>query len=297
MTAAQNNHQQWALRLWEGWRGRQLFQLGRLADSAAALEGIVREIEHDVPVGLLDAAVVVALGRVAIHVGDDTRLLTCCKIANNLLRWGTPGVQRHAVWLLSLAAIAAGDPSGAHAHLGVLRRSGGSSVAPELPLDVTDAIALVRIARAVGDDALARAAVASTQELVALNPSVDSIAGTAAQVRGLATDELALLSEAVVHFRRSPRRLALASALEDDGNALAELHQQDTGIAQLSEALELYTELGASRDAGRVRARSLACARGPSSRRHHHTGTNRLGSADDLGAGRRPSRRARPPQS
>src|SRR6202030_3065172 len=187
-----NNHQQWALRLWEGWRGRQLFQLGRLGDSAAALEGIVREIEHDVPVGLLDAAAVVALGRVAIHTGDDTRVRTCCKIAHNLLRTGTPGVQRHAVWLLSIAAMAAGDPSGAHAHLDVFRQPGGLSVVPELPLDVTDAIALVGIARAVGDDALACAAVACTQERVALNPSVDSIAGTAAQVRGLATDDAAL---------------------------------------------------------------------------------------------------------
>jgi DNA-binding CsgD family transcriptional regulator len=258
VTTAQNNHQQWALRLWEGWRGRQLFQLGRLGDSAAALEGIVREIENEVPVGLLDAAAVVALGRVAIHTGDDNRVRTCCKIAHNLLRAGTPGVQRHAVWLLSLAAMAAGDPSGAHAHLGVLRQPGGLSVVPELPLDVTDAIALVRVARAVGDDALARAAVASTQELVALNPSVDSIAGTAAQVRGLATDDPVLLSEAVVHFRRSPRRLALASALEDDGNALAELRELDTGIARLSEALELYTELDASWDTRRVRARLRA---------------------------------------
>jgi DNA-binding CsgD family transcriptional regulator len=105
---------------------------------------------------------------------------------------------------------------------------------------------------------MARAAVVSTQELVTLNPSVESIAGTAAQVRGLATDDAALLSEAVVHFRRSPRRLALASALEDDGNLLAELREQDTGIAELSEALELYTELGASWDAGRVRARLRA---------------------------------------
>jgi len=255
VSAAQNNHQQWALRLWEGWRGRQLFQLGVLADSAAALEGIVREIEQDVPFGLLDAAVVVALGRVAIHTGDDARVRDCCKIAHNLLHAGTPGVQRHAAWLLALAEMAAGDPSGAHAHLAVFRQSNRLNVVPELPLDVTDQIGVVRIARAVGDDALARAAVALSQERVALNPSVDSIAGTAAHVRGLATDDAALLSEAVVHFRRSPRRLALASALEDDGDALAERGEQETGIMELTEALDLYTELGASRDAGRVRAR------------------------------------------
>jgi len=225
-----------------------------LGDSAAALEGIVREIENEVPVGLLDAAVVVALGRVAIHTGDDTCVRTCCQIAHNLLRAGTPGVQRHAVWLLALAAMAAGDPSGAHAHLGVLRQPAGSSVVPELPLDVTDGIALVRIALAVGDDALTRAAVESSHELVARNPGVDSIAGTAAHVRGLATDDEVLLSEAVAHFRRSPRRLALASALEDDGNALAELGEHETGIAKLSEALELYTGLGASRDGARLRA-------------------------------------------
>ena len=162
--------------------GRQLFQLGRLGDSAAALEGIVER--WSTTCRSASSMRRWSSARAARSRGDDGRVRTCCKIANNLLRTGTPGVAT-SVWLLSLAAMAAGDPSGAHAHLGVLRRSGGSSVAPELPLDVTDAIALVRIARAVGDDALAHAAVASTQELVTLNPSVDSIAGTAAQDRGL----------------------------------------------------------------------------------------------------------------
>jgi DNA-binding CsgD family transcriptional regulator len=43
--------------------------------------------------------------------------------------------------------------------------------------------------------------------------------------------------------------------LEDDANALTGLGEQDIGIAQLSEALELYTELGASWDTARARAR------------------------------------------
>ncbi len=38
LMAAQRSQQWWGVRLWEGWRGRQLLQLGRLPDAAAALK-------------------------------------------------------------------------------------------------------------------------------------------------------------------------------------------------------------------------------------------------------------------
>ena len=70
IAAAQTGRQAWALNIFETGRGRQLLQMGRVPDAAAALGGLFTpDMAHQV-VSVLDAAGVVALGRVAIHAGD-----------------------------------------------------------------------------------------------------------------------------------------------------------------------------------------------------------------------------------
>src|SRR3984957_1325600 len=70
VASAQRDRQGWALGIYETGRGRQLLQMGRVADAAVALEGqLPAEVGPQV-VSVLDAAGVVALGRVAIHLGD-----------------------------------------------------------------------------------------------------------------------------------------------------------------------------------------------------------------------------------
>ena len=70
VSAAQRDRQGWALAVFETGRGRALFQMGRLTDAAAALEGhFTPDAAHQV-VSVLDAAGVGALGRVALHTGD-----------------------------------------------------------------------------------------------------------------------------------------------------------------------------------------------------------------------------------
>ena len=58
----------------------------------------------------------------------------------------------------------------------------------------------------------------------------------------------------VTLFERSPRRLALGSALEDYGRCLTRTDRVG-GVAVLGRALELYLALGAEWDARRVRGR------------------------------------------
>jgi DNA-binding CsgD family transcriptional regulator len=87
-----------------------------------------------------------------------------------------------------------------------------------------------------------------------LNPGVASIAATAAHVRGLLEQSHADLREAVDLFERSPRRLELAAALEDLGVELIATDRV-AAIDVLGRTLALYTELGATWDAGRVRSR------------------------------------------
>jgi DNA-binding CsgD family transcriptional regulator len=88
-----------------------------------------------------------------------------------------------------------------------------------------------------------------------LNPGVASIQGTAAHVRGLIHDDAAELSEAIGHFERGPRPIALASALEDAGVALLRHGDRDQAVSHLGRALKIYAVAHASRDETRVRAR------------------------------------------
>src|SRR5207245_11138244 len=87
-----------------------------------------------------------------------------------------------------------------------------------------------------------------------LDPSIQSIAATAALVRGLLVASHADLREAVVLFERAPRPLERAAALEDLGAELTAT-DRDAALDVLGRSLALYTELGAAWDARRVRSR------------------------------------------
>jgi DNA-binding CsgD family transcriptional regulator len=254
LMAAQRSQQWWGVRLWDGWRGRQLLHLGRLPDAAAALESADPGDEVNL-MSVHDVAALVAFGRVAIHRGDEPSRRHGTARAAALLDVGSPAVRRHAAWLLALEASADGDHREAHRRLAALGEEERLSVLPRLPLDVTDEVELARIATAVGDDQLVDAAVRSARIRADCNPGVRSIAGTSAHVEGLARGECTAMTEAIEHFEQGPRPLALASALEDLGRMLVGHGDRDGGTARLGRALEVYAQAGASRDAGRVRGR------------------------------------------
>jgi hypothetical protein len=152
IAAANRERQAFALDFFETWRGRQLFQMGRLADAAAVLEGRF-DPAGDLPVvGALYAASVVALGRVAIHTGDEQHKRETAALARTMLADGTPANRAHGGWLLALGAMADGKPVEARAALdaaGSARR-----ITPLYPMDVTDDPQLVRIAVTAGDSRL-----------------------------------------------------------------------------------------------------------------------------------------------
>jgi hypothetical protein len=80
------------------------------------------------------------------------------------------------------------------------------------------------------------------------------MAATAAHVRGLLDRRQADLREAVDLFERAPRRLELAAALEDLGAGLTATDREAV-VDVFGRTLALYTELGATWDARRVRSR------------------------------------------
>ena len=77
----------------------------------------------------------------------------------------------------------------------------------------------------------------------------------AAHARGLRDGDAAEVGRAVRLFASSPRRLAMASAVEDLGRLLVRDRQTAEGISQLNEALERYARMGAAWDVTRVRGR------------------------------------------
>ena len=255
---AQRDRQELGVRLWGMGRGRALLQVGRLADAAAVLEGVLDAAEDGTLVGVLDAAAVVALGRVAVHTGNRPQTQRCVAMCRTLLDTGTPAIRRYATWLLALEAMADGSPDAAREHLRAVGGVAGLLDQPLLISDVTDEVHLVRLAVATGERDVVPAVIAAAHERHGRNPDVASIAGCAVHGHALATGDREAFAAAVGHFERGPRPLALASALEDAGRAAGAAGDRDPAVAQLDRALRLYADAGASWDAARVRGRLAA---------------------------------------
>ena len=257
LAAAQRDRQGWAYQMFETWHARTLLRTGRLGEAAGVLAARYALEDGSRAAAVLDAAGIVALGRIALHVGDTRQVRRLTAITRTMLEQGTPAVRRHAAWLLALFAHAEGDPAAARRWLRVPSEPDGHPILPRFPLDIADEVQLARIALAARDDELGALALANTQRRAQMNPGVPSIAAAAAHVRGLVRRNEADLREAADLFAKGPRRLEHASALEDLGANLVSSDGADQ-IDVLSRALVVYTEAGATWDARRVRSRLRA---------------------------------------
>jgi DNA-binding CsgD family transcriptional regulator len=231
-----------------------LLRTGRLSEARAVLEGRFALEDGTHAAGVLDAAGVVALGRLAIHTGDTRQARRLGDIAHVMHEQGTPAVRRHAGWLLAMLAMAEDDVEAARRWLGEPTDPAGRAILPRFPLDIADEVLLARIALGTQDDELARLALSITRRRAEQNPGIRSIAAAAAHIRGLLEQSLADLEEAVTLYEGTPRRLELAVALEDLGAGLIST-DRDAAIDVLGRALALYTELGAIWGGRRVRSR------------------------------------------
>jgi DNA-binding CsgD family transcriptional regulator len=254
LAAAQRDRQGWAYDMFETWHGRMLVRTGRLSEAAAVLEGRFALEDGTHAAAVLDAAGIVALGRLSIHTGDTRQARRLGEIAQVMLAHGTPAVRRHAGWLLAIFAMAKGDAEAARRWLSAPTDPDGRAILPRFPLDIADEVLLARIALDTRDDELAQLALSNIRRRAELNPGIHSITATGAHVRGLLERNQTDLREAVALFERAPRPLELAAALEDLGTELTAT-DRDAAIDVLGRALALYTELGATWDARRVRSR------------------------------------------
>ena len=253
LAAAQRDRQGWAYQMFETWHGRLLLRGGRLSEAIAVLEGRFALEDGTHAAAVLDAAGIVALGRLAIHTGDARQARRLSEIAHVMLERGIPAVRRHAGWLLALFAMAEGDARAARRWIGAPTEPDGRPILPRFPLDTADEVLLARIGVAAEDDELTQLALLNSRRRSELNPGVASIAAAAIQIRGLLGRSQADLRRAVDLFERTPRRLELAAAREDLGVELIPTDREEA-IDVLSRTLALYTELGATWDARRVRS-------------------------------------------
>jgi DNA-binding CsgD family transcriptional regulator len=254
IAAARRDDQFWVERSLEYQRGRIWAAAGRLDDASAMLEGVSPTLEPYQVGNATDAAVLATLGRAALHTGNRRQSETCGHIARLTMSRLSTEPRQHAAWLLALQEMAAGNARGARAVI-TDGRDPIMPVLPRLSIDPADPPQLVRIALACGDDELAAQAVAIAERRRQRNPGVASFEAIAAHARGLRDGDAVELGRAVQQFARSPRRLAMASAVEDLGRLLIRDGQTAEGIGQLNQALELYAEMGATWDATRVRGR------------------------------------------
>ncbi len=225
--APTRDRQNWALHIFETWRGLQELQAGRLPDAAVALEGRFSVDEAGGVLGIIDAANVAALGRIHIHAGDQRAARQVAQICGVMLETTAPGSRRHAAWFLARQAMALGSPTDAHRWLCALGVNERLSIFPLFPHDPADDPEIVRIALASGDDELAAQVVGMTERCHRLNPSVRSLQAAATQVRGLADHATDELEAAAGLYRTASRPLALASALEDLGQARVERRRHE----------------------------------------------------------------------
>jgi DNA-binding CsgD family transcriptional regulator len=278
IAAAQQDRQNWALRVFETTRGRLSLQMGDLTEAGAALEGRFALDEAHLIAGTLHAPAVVALGKLKIHTRDEVGALEVGEIAKVMYQSDTPFVKRHAMWYLALLSLSQGDPMGAHVWLCSLGMEERLGVFPLYPHEVTDDAELVRIAAAVGDEELADCVISMAQRRAELNPSVLSCSSALAHCRGIWGESVDELRIAATLYKKGPRPLAQASALEDLGMILVQHKDSAGAIDAFDEALTLTTAAGADWDASRIRARlrRLGVRRRPSRADRPKTGLESL---------------------
>jgi DNA-binding CsgD family transcriptional regulator len=118
----------------------------------------------------------------------------------------------------------------------------------------SSAATLVTIAVRAGEPQRAELVVAAARRLAGRNPGSHSAAGAAAHAEGLLRHDADRLGRAVEQFRLTPRRLALASALEDAALA-ARARDPATADTWAAEALAIVTASGARRTRRRLEDR------------------------------------------
>ncbi|WP_432991235.1 AAA family ATPase [Dactylosporangium sp. CA-233914] len=232
----------WSTPLWHYYHANLLIARGRLDDAAAEAEAGVA-IALNLTAYALAVPLLGTLTRLAVLQGDLPQAQAHLAHMHRRMALGISAAPEDIVWPEGVLREAIAGPEAALATL-----TGLYDALPGRPVliaqDPSAAAALVHIAVRAGDEPRARLAVAAARGLARRNPGSLSLAAAADHAEGVLTGDPWMLRGAVERFRRTPRRLALASALED-----AALNVEGTaqGRAWAAEAVDIVTDCRAER--------------------------------------------------
>ncbi|MEU7867594.1 AAA family ATPase [Dactylosporangium sp. NPDC049140] len=232
----------WSTPLWHYYHAGLLTARGRLDDAVAEAEAGVA-VALNLTAFALAVPLLGQLTRLAVLQGDLPQAQAHLTHMHRRMAAGITCAPEDMFWPEGVLQEATAGPDAA---LGTL--AGIVDGLPERPVllaqDPTAAPALVHIAVRADDLPRARTVVAATRALAGRNPGLVSLAAAADHAEGVLTGDPWLLRGAVERFRRTPRRLALAGALEDAALNTADERQ---GRAWAAEAIAIVTDCRAER--------------------------------------------------
>lgn len=258
----------WSLPLFHAHLGVAKFASGQWDEAVAEIEAGLKIADE---IGLRSAVLTSASAWLAaIHVHRNELEAAEVVVAEAIARQPERGADRGPLldWARALVSEARGDIDGALSLLqgawDVFMRGGNVST-PWL------AMALVRLCVRAGQAARAQQLLpmVDRQASIAATPF---LRGQALRCRGLVTGDVESLVAAVEEYRRCPRRPELAAGCEDAGDRLAMIGRLGESRDLLDEAVTIYEEIGAIRDAFRARASMRAHGLGGGTR-HQRTRT------------------------
>ncbi|MDR7301982.1 DNA-binding CsgD family transcriptional regulator [Haloactinomyces albus] len=243
----------WSQPLWHYQRARLRIANGRLDDAAAEAEAGLRFAEQLAAYALM-VPLLGLLAYIAIQRGEDAAGNAHLDSAGKLVTDGIGGGMEDLGWPMALAQDAAGKPEAAMRTLDEIFRCLPDRMLL-LVFDVRASATLVSLAQRVGDSKRAQLVVDTSRALADRNPMVSSFAGAAKHAEGLIKQDLNTLRDAVAAFRRGPRRLGLALALEDTAAAEFDAGNRQGAVKLLEESSEIARISGAHRDLARIQER------------------------------------------
>lgn len=243
----------WSRPLWHHFRADLQLATGNLDDAEAEAEAGVRVAEQ-IAAMALTPPLLATLAQVATRRGDLDAADALLRRAEDKVRSGIGVISEELYWEVALYEDAAGRPDAAVETLSRLY----DALPGRLYLFVHEPGAgaqLVRMALAAECPERAAAAAAASRLAAERNPTVASLVAAAAHAEGLLRGDVEKLREAVAAFRKTPRRLCRASAMEDAAGAEIAAGHTPAAIALLDEALSNYADCAAKRDVARVQRR------------------------------------------
>ncbi|MEV8511859.1 AAA family ATPase [Dactylosporangium sp. NPDC051484] len=232
----------WSTPLWHYYHANLLTARGRLDDAVAEAEAGVA-VALNLTAYALAVPLLGTLIRLAVLQGDLPQAQAHLTHMHRRTAAGISAAPEDIIWPEGVLQEAIAGPGAALATL-----AGMCDALPDRPVliatDPSAAATLVHIATRADDPDRARLVVTVARRLAERNPGVVSLAAAADHAEGVLTADPWLLRAAVERFRRTPRRLALAAALEDAALSATDPAQ---GSAWAAEAIGIVTDCRAER--------------------------------------------------